>query len=93
MFLAERAAFLASSLFRDSYVVGTNTLAFTLASLSGAVLGTFSGGLILGVGIRYYFFDVFKNAQQFPNALGSRFLRKIVLILPGLGAHAKEEVR
>jgi hypothetical protein len=63
MFLAERAAFLNSSLFRDSDVVGTSTFVLTLASLSGAFLGAFLSGLILGVGIRYYFFDVLKNAQ------------------------------
>jgi hypothetical protein len=63
MFLAERAAFLDSSLFRDLDVVGTSTLALTLASLSGAVLGAFLSGLILGDGICYCLFNVLKNAQ------------------------------
>jgi hypothetical protein len=63
MFLAERAAFLDSSLFRDSDVVGTSTLALALASLSGAILGPFLSGLILGGGIRYYLFNVLMNAQ------------------------------
>ena len=63
MFLAERAAFFMSSLFRDSDVVGTSTLALALAALSGAVLGAFLSSLILGGGIRYYFFNVLKNAQ------------------------------
>ena len=63
MFLAERAAFLDSILFRDSNVIGTSTFVLTLASLCGAFLGAFLSGLILGVGIRYYFFDVLKNAQ------------------------------
>jgi len=88
MFLAERAAFLMSSLFRDSDVVGTSTLTLALVSLSGAVFGAFFSGLILGVGVRYYFFNVLKNAQLFPNALGERILREIILILPRLGAHA-----
>ena len=57
MFLAERAAFLMSSLFRDS----TSTLTLALVSLSGAVSGAFFSGLILGVGVRYYFFDVLER--------------------------------
>ena len=91
--LVERAGFLVSHLFRDSNVIGIGTSALTCAALSGGLLSTFLGGLFLGVGICYYFFNVLKNAQQFPNALGKQVLRKIVLILPGLGAHAKEEVR
>ncbi len=63
MFLAERAAFLDSRLFRDSNVVETSTLALALAALSSAVLGAFLSNLILGGGIRYYFFNVLKNAQ------------------------------
>ncbi len=70
MFLEERAAFLVSHLFGDSNVVGTSTLTFTPAALSGGILGAFFSGLFLDVGIRYYFFNVLKNAQQFPNALG-----------------------
>ena len=91
--LAEHAVFLVSHLFRDSDIVGIGTSALACATLSGGLIGAFLGGLLLGVGIRYYFFNVLKNAQQFPNALGKQVLRKIVLILPGLGAHAKQKTR
>ena len=63
MFLAQGAAFLDSHLFGDSDLVGTSTLALAFLALSGGFLGTFSRGLFLRVGIRYYFFNVFKNAQ------------------------------
>ena len=71
MFLAERAAFLDSHLFGDSNVVGTSTFTLTPAALSGGLFGAFLGGLFLGVGICYYFFDVLKNAQQFLTLWGS----------------------
>ena len=84
MFLAKRAVFRESNLFGYSSVVGTSNLALTFVVLSSGFLNTVLGGLFLGVGICYYFFNVLKNAQQFPNALGKRVLRKIVLILSGL---------
>ncbi len=63
MFLAQRAAFLGPHLFRDAVVHGTTTLALTFLVLSGGFLGTFLFDPFLGVGIRYYFLDVLKNAQ------------------------------
>ena len=63
MFLAQRAAFLKPHLFRDMVVRGTSTFALTFLALSSGFLGTFLFGPFLGVGIRYYFFDVLKNAQ------------------------------
>ncbi len=63
MFLAQRAAFLGSHLFRDTVVRGTTTLALTFLALSSGFLGTFLFDPFLGVGICYYFFGVLKNAQ------------------------------
>ena len=61
--LAQCAVFLGSRLFGHSYVVGTSTLALTFLALSVGLIGAFLGSLFLGVGIRYYFFDVLKNAK------------------------------
>ncbi len=62
MLLAQRAAFLDTHLFGDSDLVGTSTLALTFVVLPGGFLGTFSCGFFLGVRIRYYFFNILKNA-------------------------------
>ncbi len=62
MFLAQRTAFVEPHLFRDTIVRGTSTLALTFLALSGGFLGAFLFGPFLGAGIRYYFFDVVKNA-------------------------------
>jgi hypothetical protein len=60
MFLAQCAAFLNFCLFWNAKFVGINTLSF---SFSSDFLSTFLRGLFLGIGTRYYFFDVLKNAQ------------------------------
>jgi hypothetical protein len=63
MLLAQHATFLDSHLVGDSDLVGSSALALTFVELSGGFLGTFPRGLFLGIGIRYYFFNVLKNAQ------------------------------
>ena len=63
IFLAKRAVFGESHLFGHSYVVGTSTLALTFLALSGGPFGAFLGSLFLGVGTRYYFLDVLKDAK------------------------------
>ena len=63
MFLAQCTAFLDSHHFRDTVVRGTTTFALTFLALSGGFLSTFLFGHFLGVEIRYYFFNVLKNAQ------------------------------
>ncbi len=62
MFLAQRAAFLESHLFWEMVVYGTTTFVLTFLALCSGFLSTFLFGHFPGVGIRYYFFDVFKNA-------------------------------
>jgi hypothetical protein len=61
MFLAQCTTFLGPHLFRDTIVFGTSTLALTFLALSGGLLGTFLLDPFLGVGIRYYFFNILKN--------------------------------
>ena len=63
MFLAQGAAFLEPHLFGNTVLRGTSILALTFLALSGDFLGAFLFGPLLGVGIRYYFFNVLKNAQ------------------------------
>ena len=64
---AQCIAFLNFRLLGDSKFVGISTLMLTF---SDGFLSTLLHGLIFGVGICYYFFNVLKNAQQLPNALG-----------------------
>ncbi len=61
--LAQRTTFLDSRLFGNLILVGIITFALTFVALSGGFLSAFLGGLFLGVGICYYFFNVLKNAQ------------------------------
>ena len=49
MFLAHRAAFLDSHLFRDMVVRGTTTFALTFLALSGGFISAFFCGLFLGI--------------------------------------------
>jgi hypothetical protein len=63
IFLGQCAAFLNSHLFWDTVVLGTTTLALPSLALSRGFLTVFFCGLFLGVGIRYYFFNVLKKAQ------------------------------
>ena len=57
---AQCIAFLNFRLLGDSKFVGISTLMLTF---SGGFLSTLLHGLIFGVGICYYFFNVLKNAQ------------------------------
>ncbi len=70
MFLAQCATLLRPHLLRDTIVFGTSTLALTFLAFSGGFLGTFFLDPFLGVGIRYYFFNILENDQKLPNALG-----------------------
>ena len=63
MFLAQGTTFLRPHLFWDTIVLGTSTLALTFLALSGGFLGTFLLDPLLGIGTRYYFFNVLKNDQ------------------------------
>ena len=63
MFLAQHAAFLEPHLFGEMVVHVKTTLALTFLMLFSGFLGTFLFGLVLGIGICYYFFNVLENDQ------------------------------
>ncbi len=63
MLLAQCATFLDLRRFGNSILMGISTLALTFVVLFGGFLNAFLGGLFLGIGTCYYFFNILKNAH------------------------------